>query len=84
MKLINFFQDGAGNLSATRLAFLFWSLGVLLVWIYLSISGHEMAKIDVSVTTIIAILMTGKVAQSFSPGESAPTSPDGSNATVSR
>jgi len=31
-KLAEFFQDNEGGLSATRLAFLLWTIGVLAAW----------------------------------------------------
>jgi len=70
MRPIQFIQDGYGAFSATRLAFLLWVVGVLAVWIYLSIVRAEsLLHIDSSVVTLIGILMTGKVVQSFSPND---------------
>ncbi|NHR06829.1 hypothetical protein HA052_16705 [Chromobacterium haemolyticum] len=71
MKVSEFLQDGFGSFSATRLAFLLWALGVLLVWAYTSIQkGSPSLPIDNSVIVVLGILMTGKVTQSFSPGDS--------------
>lgn len=85
-KFIGFFQDGSGNLSATRLAFLLWTVGVLTVWIWVSIHTGTLAPIDSSVQTILGVLMTGKVVQSFSPNDAAPAGTGGAlvvtNATV--
>ena len=66
MKLSSFLEDNSGGFSATRLAFLLWALGVLAVWIYSSIRNNGCSLgIDGSVTTILGILMTGKVVQRF-------------------
>ena len=73
-----FFCDGYGNLSATRLAFILWTVGVLAVWIYSSlmhVGGPILAPIDPTVVTLLGILMTGKVAQSFSSGDGAAPTP---------
>lgn len=66
MKFAQFFQDGTGVYSATRLGFLLWVLGVLVVWIYDSIRSARLVPIDNSVVVIIGILMSGKVVQNFS------------------
>ena len=70
-KLGEFFQDGNGTLSATRLGFLLWVIGVLVIWIVDSLNSTPMAlqKIDQSVLTLIGILMGGKAVQSFSPND---------------
>ena len=70
MQCQQFLQDGNGRFSATRLAFLLWTVGVLAVWIYLSINHPNTdIRIDSSVTVLIGVLMTGKVVQSFSRGD---------------
>ncbi|NWD69151.1 hypothetical protein HX870_16230 [Pseudomonas gingeri] len=72
MKIYQFLQDGTGNLSATRLAFLLWVIGALVVWVYQSFMSTDHGKMiafDPTITTVIGILMTGKVAQSFSPSD---------------
>jgi hypothetical protein len=66
MKFAQFFQDGTGAYSATRLGFLLWVFGVLVVWIYDSIRCARLVPIDNSVVVIIGILMSGKVVQNFS------------------
>ena len=71
MKASEFLQDGFGSFSATRLAFLLWAVGVLIVWVYTSVvKGASSQPIDNSVIVVLGILMTGKVTQSFSPGDS--------------
>ncbi|HWX20691.1 MAG TPA: hypothetical protein VN578_12400 [Candidatus Binatia bacterium] len=64
-KLLEFVQEDNGGFSATRLAFLLWTAGVLAVWIISSLAERTLAHVDPSVTTIIGILMTGKVVQKF-------------------
>jgi hypothetical protein len=65
-KFLEFFQDGDGLLSATRLSFLLWVIGLLVVWVIESISNKTLQAIPESVAAIIGVLMTGKVVQSFS------------------
>jgi len=64
-KLIEFLQDPGGNISSNRLAFLLWTLGVLVTWIIVSISSKSLQPVDSSVAAVLGILMTGKVAQKF-------------------
>jgi hypothetical protein len=64
-KFSEFFQDGEGQFSATRLGFLLWVIGVLVVWAVESISTRTLQSIPDSVTTIIGVLMAGKVVQNF-------------------
>ena len=66
-KLAEFFQESNGTFSATRLAFLAWIFGVLIGW-RTDTAQHQykMAEIPQSVQVLIAVLMTGKVAQKFS------------------
>lgn len=54
-----------GKLSATRIAFLAWSLGLLLIWGYTSFHQKSLVAIDQSITTILATLTAGKVVQRF-------------------
>ena len=60
-KLLEFLQEDNGGFSATRLAFLVWSVGVRVVWIIESLTSQVLARI----ATILDILMTGKVIQEF-------------------
>lgn len=62
-KILQFFQDGSGQFSATRLAFLAWIFGALVVWSANSFQAREIQDIPDSVTVLVGILMTGKVAQ---------------------
>lgn len=66
-KLMEFFQEDNGGFSATRLGFLLWVVGALVVWIITSLTSEprQLAKVDSSVVTVIGILMTGKVAQKY-------------------
>ncbi|MGA7563973.1 MAG: hypothetical protein WBW55_12270 [Desulfobaccales bacterium] len=70
----SFLQEDNGNFSATRLAFLLWIIGVLVVWIMDSVKAASLQGIPESVAAIIGILMTGKVAQKF--GEKPSGKPD--------
>ncbi len=75
-KLAEFLQDGNGVFSSTRLGFLMWVIGTLVVWVVGSVSvinAHPptltFPDIPTSVQIIIASLMAGKAVQSFSPNE---------------
>lgn len=63
--LIPVFTDAAGQLSSTRLAFLAWTVGVMVVWGYQSVKVGQLVAVPESVTMILGILMTGKVTQRF-------------------
>lgn len=64
-KSLQFFKDDNGELSSTRLAFLAWAIGVLVVWIISSLTTGSLQKIDDSIGIILGILMSGKVVQKF-------------------
>lgn len=66
-RILEFFQEDNGGYSATRLGFLLWVIGALVVWIITSLTSEprQLARVDPSVVTIVGILMTGKVAQKF-------------------
>ena len=74
MKILEFLQEDNGNFSSSRLAFLLWVVGVLLVWAIASIKSGSLLDIPESVATVIGILMTGKVVQKF--GEKPPEKAD--------
>ncbi len=65
-KVAQFLQDDNGNFSATRLAFLSWIFGVLVMWGVSSYNQQKMQEIPQSVQVLIGVLMTGKVVQKFS------------------
>lgn len=65
-KLSQFFQDDNDRFSATRLAFLSWIFGVLIIWGVGSFHDKKMQDIPSSIQVLIGVLMTGKVVQKFS------------------
>jgi len=71
MNFVQFFQDGSGSFSATRLVFVIWGFGVCLTWIALCIHKGSLLNLPDNVITALAILMSGKVVQSFSPNDAA-------------
>jgi hypothetical protein len=75
-KLLEFLQEDNGGFSATRLGFLLWVVGVLIVWMITSLKSMTLAPIDSSVATVIGILMTGKVVQKFGEKDG-PNQPSG-------
>ena len=62
-KLTEFFKESNGTFSATRLAFLTWAFGVLIVWGVPSVRHGKLEPIPESVVVVIGMLMTGKVVQ---------------------
>lgn len=65
MKIEEFLQQEDGGFSSTRLAFLIWAVGVLVIWIISSLKNSALQPIDSTVITILGILMGGKVVQKF-------------------
>jgi hypothetical protein len=66
MELNAFFLDkGKSEPSATRLAFLLWAIGVLIVWACVSLATKSLLALPESVVTILGILMGGKAVQRF-------------------
>ena len=45
MKILQFFQDDAGNYSSKRLLALAWGFGILFTWEYVSITTKTMAPL---------------------------------------
>ncbi|HEX5394139.1 MAG TPA: hypothetical protein VFW68_12700 [Rhodocyclaceae bacterium] len=72
---IEFLQDGDGRLSATRLGFLLWTIGLLVVWIISSVTNNTLQPIPESVAAIVGVLMTGKVVQSFGENSTCSSAP---------
>jgi len=64
-KVSQFFQDDNDRFSATRLAFLAWIFGALIVWGAGSCHDRKMQDLPSSIQVLIGILMTGKVTQKF-------------------
>jgi hypothetical protein len=73
-KIWQFFQDGDGALSATRLVFLGWNFAVIGLVTYTTFVLKQPAKVDTSIVGILATVMIGKVGQSFTENR-APATP---------
>jgi hypothetical protein len=65
MKFVEFLQEKSGCLSSTRLGFLVWVIGTLIVWAVCSFKTGILLEIPSSVQVIFGILMSGKVVQKF-------------------
>lgn len=65
MSAQEFLQEGLKGFSATRLAFLLWVIGVLVVWMADSFNQGQLAPIDPTIVALIGILMGGKTLQRF-------------------
>jgi hypothetical protein len=75
MRLLEFFQEGSGNLSSTRLVMIAWALTILTVWAIASCKAYTLAPIPESVITMFGISILGKVSQRFSEGKTEPENP---------
>jgi len=60
-----FFQDGDGAYSSTRLAFLLFTFTVTGVWAYISISTKQVQDIPVGLAGVIFTFMMGKAGQTW-------------------
>jgi hypothetical protein len=65
MKFLQFLEDTSGGFSAMRLAMLAWIAGLLVIWCFISYKEAKLQPIPESLTTIIGILVSGKVVQRF-------------------
>jgi hypothetical protein len=74
MKLMQFFQDDTGANSATRLAFLVWSVGVFVIWAAVCFSAKTLIDIPNGVIYVTIVFMGGKTAHAFIEN-TPPTSP---------
>jgi hypothetical protein len=73
-RLSQFFQDDTGALSAMRLMFITWGLGVLILWTILSVMARQMLPIPAGVVEILGMCVGGKVIQAFSENATTITS----------
>lgn len=64
-RLGEFFQEANGSFSSSRLAFLLWAIGTLVVWILTSVKAGALQPIPESALMILGMLMTGKVVQKW-------------------
>lgn len=72
-RLAQFFQDDTGQLSAMRLLFILWGVGVFGVWLFLSIKTAAMVAVPWSIISFISSLVAGKVVQSYTENSTSPT-----------
>lgn len=63
MRITETFAESNGKLSAVRLPMLVWSIGVFLVWAWISIGTGDLKAIPEEVILILGIFITGKVSQ---------------------
>jgi len=78
-----FLQEDNGRFSSTRLVFVAWTLGILIIWGVKSWnSDRGMVELPESIQVVLGILMTGKVAQKF--GEEDVAEKETTTATVTR
>ncbi len=59
--IAQFFRDDSGMSSATRLAFIVWSLGVFLIWVYMCVLTKTLVVIPQTVVELTLVFMMGKV-----------------------
>ncbi len=66
MAVLQFLQDKKTHeVSATRIGFLLWVVGLFGVWAYASVRAGALQSVPESVTTILGLLTGGKVVQRF-------------------
>ena len=63
MRVVEFFQNSEGQLSAMRLAFIVWIFGIFGVWTFASIKAGALQNIPESILYFVGILVTGKFTQ---------------------
>ena len=61
--MANFLQDNRGNNSSMRLGFILWVVGVLVSWVSVVVATGKLPAIPESVVGVLALFLTGKVAQ---------------------
>lgn len=64
-RLLQFFQDDTGALSAMRLLFIVWGIGTFIVWTSLCIKTGTMVAMDIKILGFLVSLVGGKVVQNF-------------------
>lgn len=64
-ELSDLLKEDSGKFSSTRLAFMAWSLVVLVMWAITSYQSGDLIKLDNSIVSILGVLMSGKVVQRF-------------------
>lgn len=66
MNLGEIFQDDTGALSSMRVVFVLWSVGLLALWVGLSIKAGTMVPIPQQALEVMGITAGAKTVQSFS------------------
>lgn len=61
----DFFLDDSHRSSATRLAFLTWSIGVFVIWAGLCVFTHTLVPIPQSVVELTMVFVAGKVGGAY-------------------
>lgn len=64
-KFLELIQDKTGKLSTSRLSFLLWSTGALIIWLYLTYHNRSMADVPEGVRWILGILVSNRVGQKY-------------------
>lgn len=72
--ILQFLQESNGNSSSIRVLMLGYGIGILLVWMFLSIKSGNMVNIPDSVSLILGIVTSAKVISK--PFENKPCEPN--------
>ena len=59
-----FLQDSTGNNSSYRLAYLIVIVLVMGMWIFMSVTKHELVELPATILSLLVVLAGGKVLQS--------------------
>lgn len=73
--MTEFLKDNCGKMSATRLALLSWSFGILAMWLLTSWQNKKMQPIDNSIVALLGVFGTAKVSEKFAENKN-PTPPN--------
>ena len=72
-RFLEIFQDNKGRMSAYRLAFLVWMIGVFFVWGWVSYTNNKLADLPQTVVNICGFTIAGKVGQSYTERKTSTT-----------
>lgn len=72
--LSQFFKDGTGALSATRLVFVSWLIIPLIIWCVFCCIKGKLEELPQAYIYIVGLLTSGKVTQSFAENQAPQTS----------
>jgi hypothetical protein len=67
--LSQFLAGLSGKASSMRLVMLVWSIGVFVVWAFISVKSNQMVVIPDNILYALSVVIGGKVFQRFKEGQ---------------